>query len=314
MRTFATTFLLTLLLVAPAALAQDPVPDTTEAWRYLPLHVGNIWEYEQWADQNCVPVFPPICESVMVGFLRHEVVRDSVVNDTTYRVLEETRFSTEGVASSPRLFPVRFDTTDARAFSLVNGEERPWPDWIDCPLDLPFESRTPCDEFKSSVAQVYGYDRLTLGIEGTEKLFVLEPGYDSYSFKADLGLVGLSHGKFVSSGQNIIYARVDGEEYGARFPVSSEPLPSQEDPFGLAAYPNPLHSAGTLAVTLDTPQHLRVDVFDLLGRRVRSVFHGDLAAGRHILPMDSDKLGAGLYVVRATTALSDRTVKLTVLD
>ena len=44
MRWFA--LLLIFGVCAPLA-AQDPIPDTTEVWRYFPLEIGNVWEYRQ---------------------------------------------------------------------------------------------------------------------------------------------------------------------------------------------------------------------------------------------------------------------------
>lgn len=71
----------------------------------------------------------------------------------------------------------------------------------------------------------------------------------------------------------------------------------------VAAVPNPFNP--TLAVTfeLDRAGSVSVDVFDLQGRRVRRLWAGDLAAGRHDLAWDGSddsgrRLASGTYVLR----------------
>ena len=50
------------LLLAASAAAQ--IPDTTSAWRYAPLAVGDVWEYESWIE-TCQG--PNICTREQVG-------------------------------------------------------------------------------------------------------------------------------------------------------------------------------------------------------------------------------------------------------
>ncbi|HYE59301.1 MAG TPA: T9SS type A sorting domain-containing protein, partial [Rhodothermales bacterium] len=45
---------------------------------------------------------------------------------------------------------------------------------------------------------------------------------------------------------------------------------------------------------------VRLEVFDVLGRRVQERDFGVVAAGDHSLPLDGTGLGAGVYVVRVT--------------
>ncbi|MEM6783789.1 MAG: T9SS type A sorting domain-containing protein [Bacteroidota bacterium] len=65
-------------------------------------------------------------------------------------------------------------------------------------------------------------------------------------------------------------------------------------------YPNPTQDAVTVPLTLAQPAEVRVTVVDLLGREVAVLTDGAQQAGRHALPLDTDSLAPGLYVVRAT--------------
>jgi DNA-binding beta-propeller fold protein YncE len=86
---------------------------------------------------------------------------------------------------------------------------------------------------------------------------------------------------------------------------------------GLPA-PNPARTVVRLDVTLAEPGPVRVDVFDLAGRRVRSLADGGFAA--RVTPLKWDlrdqggrRLAAGVYVVRAATARRSVTRRLVVL-
>lgn len=82
--------------------------------------------------------------------------------------------------------------------------------------------------------------------------------------------------------------------------VASEPI-AETDTARLAVYPNPVAASGAVALTLDRTQEVRVEVFDLLGRRVATLHHGTAPAGTEVrLDLDASTLPAGVYVVRVT--------------
>ena len=66
-----------------------------------------------------------------------------------------------------------------------------------------------------------------------------------------------------------------------------------------ALQPNPSTGATTLSVAVSSSQRVRVDVYDVLGRRVRSVFDGTVPAGaRRTLQVEGATLSSGVYLVR----------------
>jgi hypothetical protein len=86
---------------------------------------------------------------------------------------------------------------------------------------------------------------------------------------------------------------------------------------GLPA-PNPARTSARLELTLAEPGSARVEVFDLAGRRVRSLADGPFAAGT--TPLDWDladgsgrRVAAGVYLVRAVAAGATVTRRLVVL-
>ena len=109
------------------------------------------------------------------------------------------------------------------------------------------------------------------------------------------------------------YGKIDA--YAAALAVQSatagEPG-AERGGVALDVRPNPLGRAGTLVLTLPAPAEARVDVLDLLGRRVAQLHVGPLGAGEHAVPLDLTALPAGAYVVRAGVGGAVRTRLVTV--
>jgi hypothetical protein len=101
-----------------------------------------------------------------------------------------------------------------------------------------------------------------------------------------------------SSGENDLFV-VKYDPAGGPDPVAGEPAASGNVPVLSAPSPNPAVGATHFSLTLPRPQHVRVDVFDGLGRRVATLHDGVLTAGETAFTLDAAALPSGVYVVRA---------------
>ncbi|MEL6445678.1 MAG: T9SS type A sorting domain-containing protein [Bacteroidota bacterium] len=93
--------------------------------------------------------------------------------------------------------------------------------------------------------------------------------------------------------------------------VASDAARQETAELALNVYPNPLVGQGRVQVTLSQAAEARVEVFDLLGRRVALLHEGLLAAGTNTLALDVQGLAPGTYVLRAgsgTTSAARRLV------
>jgi hypothetical protein len=75
--------------------------------------------------------------------------------------------------------------------------------------------------------------------------------------------------------------------------------------FGASFTPNPMRGQGTLAFALPEAGPVRVELFDLAGRRVRRLLdEAHVKAGRHAIPVSSHapRLAAGVYFYRVDAA------------
>ena len=90
----------------------------------------------------------------------------------------------------------------------------------------------------------------------------------------------------------LVYGNVSG--------VATESGPTSGS-FALSApRPNPARDQAALTLRVEEPQAVRVEAFDLLGRRVAVLHDGLVASGSPLtLSLDTQDLPAGVYVVRA---------------
>lgn len=80
--------------------------------------------------------------------------------------------------------------------------------------------------------------------------------------------------------------------------------------FGMRLWPQPAPGRATLQVTLPEAATAKVEVFDLVGRRVMVLMDGPQAAGAHEVPVEASMLPSGMYLVRLTSGLRVRTERL----
>lgn len=89
-----------------------------------------------------------------------------------------------------------------------------------------------------------------------------------------------------------------------------------EDPISVKLeqnYPNPFNPSTTIRYSVPQNQHVRIDVFDLLGRRVNTLVDGNVAGGHHKIKFDASGLSSGMYIYRLQTPGYVLTRKLTVI-
>ena len=74
-------------------------------------------------------------------------------------------------------------------------------------------------------------------------------------------------------------------------------------------FPNPFRGSTTIKYALPATQHVRLDVYDLLGRRVRTLVNRLQYSGLHRVRFDASSLASGTYYYRIKTTISTDTGK-----
>ncbi|MEM1127056.1 MAG: T9SS type A sorting domain-containing protein [Bacteroidota bacterium] len=78
-------------------------------------------------------------------------------------------------------------------------------------------------------------------------------------------------------------------------------------------YPNPFSGQTTLTFTVPQAMPVNLSLYDLLGRRARVLYHGDVPSGPHTVHVDARTLADGVYLARLETAMGSTTQRLVLL-
>ncbi len=103
--------------------------------------------------------------------------------------------------------------------------------------------------------------------------------------------------------------RIAGSGFDGVFPADlpSETKLSQN-------YPNPFNPSTTIKYELPEVSNVRLDVYDMLGRRVATLVNNDAhAAGYHTVIFDASRLSSGVYIYRLQAGSTTITRKLTLI-
>jgi hypothetical protein len=109
------------------------------------------------------------------------------------------------------------------------------------------------------------------------------------------------------------------EESGEAATVGDEVESAVPEPFGIReVYPNPTVRGGTLVISTDRSESVRVDVFDAAGRRVRTLLDRGVQPGRLQLEWDGRSssgraVAAGTYLVRMQAGERSDVTRVTLL-
>ena len=63
-------------------------------------------------------------------------------------------------------------------------------------------------------------------------------------------------------------------------------------------FPNPFNPATTITFTVPEPSHVKIEIFDVLGRRVAFLVNETFSAGEHQVVFDASALPSGIFLIR----------------
>ncbi len=268
-------------------------PDTVLPWRYLPLEVGNAWEYETVYNFTNGPV---------IGHTRIDIPKDTLIGKQHYLVWNEQLYEENGELNPDYSIraPVRYDSVTARVVASYEGDEYIWF-FAPCRLDAAFGTSVEC--FEGDSFEVSGTYDATLDFEPDTTVTAV--AVKTFAVELYLNRFAAGFGKALFQEFNadgylaLRYARLGGEEFGtALFPVAAAPAaPAPAGRVSLSAWPNPFGARLSVGFSLAVPGAVSVEVLDVLGRVVLREAIGVLGAGRHEVRLDGSSLVPGLYVV-----------------
>jgi hypothetical protein len=78
-------------------------------------------------------------------------------------------------------------------------------------------------------------------------------------------------------------------------------------------YPNPFNPSTVIEFTLPQRGQVSLELFDVLGRRVKTLVDGTLEAGSHRTVVDASDLAGGVFFYRLTSAGGSMTRRMLVI-
>gem|GEM_PF-897592 len=97
-------------------------------------------------------------------------------------------------------------------------------------------------------------------------------------------------------------------------PVYNEPDPGIPSAIELQQnYPNPFNPATTIEFGVPVQGTVRLEVFDMLGRKVAELLNGPMQPGRYSVRFDASALSSGVYIYRLQTGSKSLIQKMTLI-
>ena len=78
-------------------------------------------------------------------------------------------------------------------------------------------------------------------------------------------------------------------------------------------YPNPFNPATIIPVSLPKAAHVRVIVYNVIGRQVAILANREYQAGRYLLRFNGNQLASGVYFIRARLGRKLFTIRMTLI-
>lgn len=113
-----------------------------------------------------------------------------------------------------------------------------------------------------------------------------------------------------SSADELSISTLSSSDKDGRFTVTIQrgettSTPSTELPKELALsqnYPNPFNPTTVINFAVPTQDHVRLTVYDMLGRQVATLINESVSAGSHQVTFDATQLSSGMYIYRLETS------------
>ncbi|MCH7975992.1 MAG: T9SS type A sorting domain-containing protein [Bacteroidetes bacterium] len=139
----------------------------------------------------------------------------------------------------------------------------------------------------------------------------------SFFESADRGIGITGTNGLLQQGRPALFALASGETGVYLFEgplLASDEAPPAAAPIRLSSsHPNPASDGSTLRYTLSAAKLVRLEAYDLLGRRVATLVDGLQTAGPHEVTFYTNDLPSGVYILRLTARDQVATTKVSVI-
>ena len=282
------------MTINSSAVAQDSLA------RYHPLNKGNIWIFQ-------ISTLPART------FYKHcEVTGDTTIDGKNYRIIAETN----SIDMTTSITVARYDISTGCYFIRSGPSDILEDSMFTFTPNSNFGGSSNCKVFKSlDTGTVLNTHTTTRQISEGK---LIKEDMMSWSYSYGLGLVYQTDVQLSDMmpvwTQNLIYAKIDGKEYGTvPLKVNSKDRIVPTSIVLYQNYPNPFNPATIISFDLPTRMFVTLKVYDVLGKEVASIVSGQLEAGNHIRQWNAEGISSGVYFCRLQTGNITETKKVLLL-
>ena len=108
--------------------------------------------------------------------------------------------------------------------------------------------------------------------------------------------------------------RYGGDRGAIAYVTAIDNVPTLASDFELCPnYPNPFNASTTISYSLPRQLQVTLDIYDILGRKVQTLYNGRQEAGEHSLIWQANDFSSGTYFYKLTTDHFEGTQKMILL-
>ncbi len=282
MRTITNIFLLISLILTPRyAQTQD---DTLDVLSLFPVHVGNRWQYLVTFDLDTSYSTVSITKDTIMpnGKKYYEFEKDDYYKHKDYFRVDSSELIVYKYAN---YYPCTIDS-ELILYNLdINNDSLNYC-WYSFRLsDSTFGQVGLLPHFRIQYRYFWtDYDEL--------KEHYLSHGFGLSSMSAGRGF-----GLYI---EELIAAKIDNIFYEFFTPIEKNEV-NVKNLTLYRNYPNPFNPYTNISFELPKPEHVLLEVYNVLGQKIKTLVGKKLSAGIHSVEFDGTRLGSGVYLYRIQT-------------
>ena len=274
------------------------VCNSVQAQDYLPLQIGNRWDFNNNFEDAQGVNHQEKSSSIII-------TKDSTMpNGKTYFFLDGRGSFLPTWVRVDTSWVFYYESADSTDYALYNFNAQ-----ID---DTLYTGKT------NSLIKLKSRDTLLIFNQNTIRLtFINKLGPDNIiqiELSDKLGLLG---GSYYYAGE-VHHSELSGciignSEYGNMIDANERP-PTIINEYKLSQnYPNPFNPQTTISFTIPKGQIVELAIYDVLGRRLMTLLNEYRQAGRHQVILNSSGLSSGIYFYQLKTNEFVQSKKLVIL-
>lgn len=256
---------------------------------YFPLHIGDYWQYKGTHITS---------SDTTVDYINTEVLKDTLIgsmNQTYYKL--RVGYSPYPYGGDSIKY-YRYDSSSQSIYEyhqLENNEA----------LFFRLNSKLN-DTWRYSNVEVGYFNDDTINVFDKQEICKVYTGSGppiwSYALAKYFGPIRIiddeSWGFLFYNVYNLIYAKIDGIEYGKYVTyIKNSTDNSSPNVFKLYQnYPNPFNPVTRINYSVPQRSYIKLVVYNILGETIRILFEGEENAGNYSISFNGSNLPSGIYI------------------